>query len=445
MNTNKRARRILSLCVSLPLLCAGHFTRASVAASSLASRASAHLGSHVAVFGFVRLADGLPAAGRIVRVADLRRSHEMAGALPLARANDAGAFALNSRLPVPGKYVFHVAGASADVRLTAGGRPYTLLFLRMGPHTVAVHPPFLFSASHQTVIFGIVTLPDGRTPVSLSKPVLAKIAGRSQGPMKAGGAASVGESGAFVLPSGLPSGSYRVVVTDKSDSIVARERFVVPQPQPPYMVLIVKAAPGALAGHVVDSTGRPVMNGTVVLINEPRDLLYSAITGKGGRYAIKHVLSGQYVVVATSNPANRADFEGMEGVVVIKNGQLAKDFTVWAEHALSAKWPRPLPSLKAARATISGRVLDAAGRPVVAALVMLDGVPQPQGPRYSTITSRSGHYVIKHVLPGQYIVKSSSDPAELPRPESIMEVVVIKDGRQEKDFKLRRPTQHIPW
>ena len=445
MVTNKHVRVIFVLCVSVLLLCAGLLTRAFVVlVAPMASQTSAHSARYVSVFGFVHLSNGSPAVNRQVTAAFKPRLHEIGGEAPWAQVNGDGAFALNRGLLATEKYILRVSGVPEDLHLKVGRRLYTVLYLRMGVGTVKESSPFATPA-HSTVVFGVVTLPDGRAPMSLPDFVAVKSSRVSKHAKRVEASTSVGKSGAFVLPHSLSSGMYTVIVTDKTGSCVARTSFVVPRPHRPYMVLILKAATGSMCGYVLDATGHPVVKGKVVLSNELRDLVYGATTGKDGHYLINHILSGQYIVEAASNPANQAGLMVMMGVVAIKGGQLKKDFTVWGASSFSSKRPRTVPAMKAAHGSVYGRVLDDAGNPIVRGIVELLGLPQPHGLAYRTITDMGGHYVIKHVLPGQYIANVSSNPmdTDLANLESMMEVVVIKDGKLKKDFKLRKATRLI--
>jgi|GEM_PF-6844547 len=440
MRTNKSFQQLVALWIGVPLLCAGPSTRASDTVAPLSPHASAPPARSVSVFGFVHLPNGSPAVGQLVTATRTPGSHVAGVKEPWALVNDNGAFALNRGLPAPGKCILHVAGAPVKLLMTVGRRPYTVLYLKMSAGTVRASSPFAAPAPHRTVIFGVVTRPDGRTPLSPTTSASVTISRGAQVTKKVEESASVGDSGAFVLPDALSPGIYTVVATGNG-STVARARLVVPRPRLPYMVLIVKAASGSMCGRVLDPAGRPFVNGTVVLINEPRNLVYNTTTGKNGRYAIKHVLPGQYIAaVGSPRPADPADLEEMMETVVIRNGQLKKDFTVSRVLAASSKRPRTVPVVKAVHGSIYGRILDAAEHPVVGGVVTLLGTPQPQGLVYNATAGKGGYYVIKHVVPGQYIAQASSNPVytDLANREAMTEIVVIKNGQLEKDFTLRK-------
>ncbi|NNM85687.1 MAG: carboxypeptidase regulatory-like domain-containing protein [Phycisphaerales bacterium] len=87
-----------------------------------------------------------------------------------------------------------------------------------------------------------------------------------------------------------------------------------------------------------------------------------------------------------------------------------------------------------ADASVRGRLTDAAGRPIAGVVVRLTGVPQPGGGAYHTTTDRGGYYLLKHVVPGEYIATALSDSAGR---ESVMTVVAVKKGGVVANLRLR--------
>ena len=501
----------LLLAVGLFLVIAVRSARTPVAAMPRASQPSIRAARLVPIFGFLHLAGGSPVVDQTVIAVYVHGSHRRIAAA--APTNRYGAFAFDKGLAT-GVYTIYVLSpdvsvASRPLRLLAVKEsPYIVLDLKVEAGTLKASCSSGTGVRH-TVIFGLVTRPDGLTPLS-PKGFLAVVNSQTtHWSLNAGERAFVGECGAFVLPRALAPGTYTVTALNGRGYAVARAKYVVPQTRPAYMVLIVRGgsgltahhvaalawsppaprsptpwAKGSMFGRVVDSRGHPVVDGTIFLSNDTKGLLYQAITDKDGRYAIRHILLGQYIAdafgprspefmklaaglgaavaghapvdlkkMAAAEAAASKNWEGVTDVVVaITNAGLEKNFTL--RKLRPGEYKAPVGS-----GSMGGRVLDSAGHPVVGAYVCLTNTAMNLG--YHAITDKDGRYLIRRVLPARYVaevippvppglmrvrVLTPAMPAELGMLKGISEVVRIRRGQLKEDFTLQKlvPAATIP-
>lgn len=405
----------------------------------------------VPIFGFLHLPDGTPLADKSVLAVDAHGSHVVASAPWTTKY---GAFALDRGLR-PGVYTVYVPGMDRSLsprRLVVKESPYIVLDLSVKAGTVKISPASTIRAS-RTVIFGLVARPNGLPPVSPNVLVEVTRSKGSPGPKGLKEQCLAGKSGAFVLPNALAPGTYAVTAINGQGSTVARVNCVVPEPQRPYMVLTVRAgsssifnrasaAPagnGSVHGRLIDPAGRPVVDGVVGLVNEAQGRVYAATTDKDGRYVIDHVLPGRYAACASSSPGYLRNAESVVEVVTVKSGRAEKDFTLRTPRRATSGGPYVAPTGKG---SMCGRVLDAAGRPVVGGMV--DLINEERGLAYHAFTGRGGRYIVEHVLPGPYVARAIA-PMGLREPGAAeIEPVMIVEGRLKEDFRLRKASPLAP-
>jgi protocatechuate 3,4-dioxygenase beta subunit len=385
--------------IGLFLASAVRWVRARAAAAPQSSLPSAHSVRPVPIFGLLRLLDGRPAVGQSVAAAYANDSHGSSRVIAIAVTDKYGAFAFSAGLE-PGIYTISAIGpegSRAAWPLVVRERPYIVLDLRVKTGALKASPRST-GGEWRTVIFGIVTRPDGLTPVSSKSFVVVENSKTSRGSQNGDGSALAGKSGAFVLPRALGPGAY--TITAMNAPIIARVNYVVPRNPKPYMVLIVKAGSGSMTGCVLDAAGGPVAGAGVGLFNGPRRLAYSTTAGKSGHYVIDNVVPGQYSAqVCSPAPPGSVHFELMTEPVTIKKGQLKKNFTLRAGRRLPT--PNRPYAAPTGKGSISGRVVDSKGHPVVDGTIFLSN--DPEGLAYEATTGKDGRYAIKHIPPGQYI------------------------------------------
>ena len=139
----------------------------------------------------------------------------------------------------------------------------------------------------RVVVFGILTLSDGVTPLpgmmvgvtSSDVPPASMIAQMD--------ADITNKLGAFLLDETVSPGTYSIISVHNGNYIIAKERLVVAKTAGSDVVLHVKAAAGSLAGSVINAAGNPADNARVSILNRPDHLVYSANTDKDGHYIIR--------------------------------------------------------------------------------------------------------------------------------------------------------------
>jgi protocatechuate 3,4-dioxygenase beta subunit len=154
----------------------------------------------------------------------------------------------------------------------------------------------------------------------------------------------------------------------------------------------------SVAGRVTDSaTGEPVLHAHVSLYSQSSRQRYGALTGADGRFSIARLPPGRYSFSADAAgyqtppifPDRRTD------LVALRPGDRKDDLDV----ALT-----PF-------GAISGRVLDAEGRPMQGVGVSVVG---PDGLRESPMSDPDGQYRLDSLPPGRYRVRAVPRALNLP-------------------------------
>ena len=181
--------------------------------------------------------------------------------------------------------------------------------------------------------------------------------------------------------------------------------------------------PPALEGRVVDAAGHPVDGATVSLLGAA-GATYDAKTDPNGIYTLPHLAPGKYVAVVRRQVEAdaRRRMDVTMGVVTVGTEPATADFAF--QLAVTGRG-RGAGFLK-------GRVVDAWGRPVAGAAVVLIN----NGAGYLATAKSDGRYVLANVAPGQYVgsacllTPSKGDEGSLPR------VVVVGARITAADFRL---------
>ena len=187
-------------------------------------------------------------------------------------------------------------------------------------------------------------------------------------------------TGSFAFPTTIPLGSWAVVAVDPGTGQIGLAQ-VMPVARTTTSVAIVMEATGTVEGVVFDASGRAVPGAVVA------GGLALATTDANGFFRVFDVPAGQRTIEA-GNPNTR---KRGSSVVNVFAGQ-----TVTAAITLEA------------RATITGRVLDAAGAPVPFASVRIPAL----GGYTFVIANSQGVYSFPDLPLGDYLLQSPGPPKE---------------------------------
>jgi len=171
-------------------------------------------------------------------------------------------------------------------------------------------------------------------------------------------------------------------------------------------ISIALARAAAVNGRVVDPSGEAIVGLRVYADRLDRDadtppgvLKFMATTDDRGEYRLGALPPGRYAVTAT----NALD-PGSVATLVLRPGDDLSEVDFRAQPPPnSALTPSPQPPETRQLATIRGRVLSSAARPIRQAVVNLTG---PIVPRY-VMTDSQGRFMFPGLIPGDYEVSAS--------------------------------------
>jgi len=169
---------------------------------------------------------------------------------------------------------------------------------------------------------------------------------------------------------------------------------------------IALARAASINGRVVDTSGETIVGLTVYADRLDKDadpppglLKFVTTTDDRGEYRLGALPPGRYAVTAT----NALDPNSVATVVLRPGDDLSEvDFRAQPPPN-SALTPSPQPPETRQLATIRGRVLSSASRPIRQAIVNLSG---PIVPRYA-LTDSQGRFTFTGLIPGDYEVAAS--------------------------------------
>ena len=259
----------------------------------------------VVIFGVVKCAsDNSPVPGCIVGV------HSGGGVLARAArrvvTNRAGAFAVDKAL-APGNYTIelHNGGAVTQIPLVVKSAVGWCMVLHLRVKCGGSPAPRPVRRVARGVrLLGAITFPDGLVPPSSEIIVSAWRSEGSHPPRRVDGYGRCNASGAFVFSRGLAPGGYTLVAEMFSRktqlvAVVASRSLLVGSSTPRCIVQRLKVFRGSLVGRVEDPSGKPAVSAYVVMRNTRNHLLvYSAPANGAGRYVVRYVAPGRYVVLA---------------------------------------------------------------------------------------------------------------------------------------------------
>ncbi len=244
---------------------------------------------------------------------------------PTTVAGSVGAFALNTAL-APGRYVFSLKNGNATFRSVVTIRPtaawYQVVKLKCGAGLGAA-PAAESRISSGTLVFGLLTRTDGSTP--LAGAGLSAVRLHSSRPFRSSNTlATSNRLGTFVLGARLRAGTYAIVAQrgissrrpQSSGCLVARTVVVIKRSAGPWVVVRLREPSGSVAGRVLDSSGRPVPGLGLGFLGHGKDVVYGAETDRQGRYSVRDVLPGTYIVLMRTS----------ERVVTVGKGRVRRNF-----------------------------------------------------------------------------------------------------------------------
>lgn len=154
----------------------------------------------------------------------------------------------------------------------------------------------------------------------------------------------------------------------------------------------------SVAGRVTNSaSGQPIRHAHVSLLWGGARLKYGGLTGDEGRFSIGRLPAGQYSV--------SVDAPGFQTPPIIPDARTDRLVLRPAEHK------DDLDLKLTPFGAISGRVLDAGGRPVQGVAVSALG---PDGMRLEEMSDPNGQYCLDSLPPGNYRVRAVPPPVNLP-------------------------------
>jgi hypothetical protein len=251
------------------------------------------------------------------------------------------------------------------------------------------------------MVTGIVTLPDGQTPVADARVSIAVDAERGEPNYQT----LTDSRGEFRVDRWqLSPGTYTVRVQQSPDlATVALEQVTITANDDPTRHVHLKFAAGSVSGTVKDRQGRLGAGVPVSVFTLGWQLYYRAETDDRGGFRVDHVLPGRYTVSALemdrdSGPTGRQAVS----VVEVRSEPVTADLLLLPVEKL----PIETAPVEGATGSVVGRVVDAAGEPVADAQVAI--ATEGFGVVRQTATDDTGAYHFEKVPPGMYGVHASA-------------------------------------
>ncbi|HWE00956.1 MAG TPA: carboxypeptidase regulatory-like domain-containing protein [Tepidisphaeraceae bacterium] len=250
-----------------------------------------------------------------------------------------------------------------------------------------VHPTVVQSA--ETVVTGSVS---GRITGANGSPLMDAHVVVSSSTSTSGPAATTDANGRYTV-TGVPVGTRVVHATATGYRPGASAAFTVAAGSDAAPTVKMTVVVGAtVGGAVTDANGNPLSGAVVHLVPSTAgaNAVGEAITNASGQYTFQGVAIGSYVVRATDT-----GYEGAASGV----------FTVVAGN-------NSAPTLKLTQivaASLTGRVTDAGGNPIVGASVLVAPSPSATaGASFTATTNASGQYTIPSLPVGNYTVRAEA-------------------------------------
>jgi large repetitive protein len=191
------------------------------------------------------------------------------------------------------------------------------------------------------------------------------------------------------MVSGLPSGSYTVVVSAPNyttETVAA----VIEIGQTTTVNVTLNENPGTLTGFVRDTNNDPIAGGsvTVQISTGAGIIVATTVTAPDGSYTVPNLAPGNYTVVAAASNFQAA----AQGVTIVSNTTSIVNFNLAADPG-----------------SISGIVTNAqTGTPIIGANVQVRIVDSSGAVIATVLSNENGQYVVNGLAPGIYTVVVSA-------------------------------------
>ncbi|MBX0356899.1 carboxypeptidase regulatory-like domain-containing protein [Halobacillus sp. Nhm2S1] len=194
-------------------------------------------------------------------------------------------------------------------------------------------------------------------------------------------------TGSFSLSS-LAPGSYLLVATFVNYSTGQTGVSVAPNETSSSTILL-SPTPSSISGNVRSSSGEPIPNASVVVLDQNETVLESTVTDGDGNYGFSNLPPGNLQVIVRA-----VDYSSMTRGVILEGGDLIEDVDFVLE-------PNP--------GTVQGQVTDrSTGQPIVGAISVIRTVAGVPVIVASSATDENGYYLIDGLAPGSYSISSTA-------------------------------------
>ncbi|MFQ3545546.1 carboxypeptidase regulatory-like domain-containing protein [Halobacillus rhizosphaerae] len=194
-------------------------------------------------------------------------------------------------------------------------------------------------------------------------------------------------TGTFSL-SGLSPGSYTLIATFENYSTGQTGISVLPN-QTSSSTIILLPNPATITGNVSDTSGDPISNASVRVLDQNESVLGTTVTDEFGDYALSNLPPGNHQVIVSA-----PGFATVVGGIILTPGEQLNNVNF-------VLTPNP--------GNIQGQVTDlTSGLPIIGAVTVartVGGIPVIVA---SVVTDGNGNYMIGGLAPGSYSISSSA-------------------------------------
>ncbi|QAS52292.1 carboxypeptidase regulatory-like domain-containing protein [Halobacillus litoralis] len=194
-------------------------------------------------------------------------------------------------------------------------------------------------------------------------------------------------TGSFSL-SGLSPGSYNLIATFENYS-TGQTGISVFSNQTSSSTIILLPNPATITGNVSSTSGNPISNASVRVLDQNESVLGTTVTDEFGNYALSNLPPGNHQVIVSA-----PGFSTVLGGIILTPGEQLNNVNF-------VLTPNP--------GNIHGQVTDiTTGLPIIGAVTVartVAGVPVVVA---SVVTDENGNYVIGGLAPGSYSISSSA-------------------------------------
>lgn len=286
-------------------------------------------------------------------------------------------------------------------------------------------------------VSGIVTLPDGVTPVAEAR---VSLSAANEEKDRLNYEAWTDSQGKFELQGQrLPVGAYTLTVRHPDRPIVvAQEQLTVTALNAPPEHVHLKLASGSVSGKVTDRDGKSPTEVSVMVFTLGREREAHAETDDQGQFRMPHVLPGRYTMTAMEiDPETGPTGRQAVGIVEVESAPVAVNLVLVPVDQL----PTTRGPVEGATGSVVGRVVDAEGNPVPRTDIKI--WTEGFGVLLQTETDETGAFSFKGVPPGRYGVFVATNVQSATSGETKLQtasiVTEVGSGSVTIDLKLMTP------